>query len=453
MYTPPSSIVTLMTPFRHLFHTNTWRKAQLLAVGAILATGDRTVASVLRVLGLGDAPNFTLYHQVLNRARWSSFKVSRALLGLLVRHLASKDGPLVFAIDETLERRRGPRIAAAGIYRDPTRSSQGYVVKTNGLRWVSLMLIVPIPWANRHWALPFLTVLAPSRKYCEQKGKRYKTPTTFARQMLGCLSRWLPDKDIVVVGDGGYAAVQLLDACRNFRNPITMVARLRLDAALHAPAPERKPGQMGRPRLVGDKLPKLKDVADDPGTEWAALEVAWYDAETKVVEVSSDTALWYSPGKGRVPIRHALVRDPEGKFKTQALLCTDLDVAPGQMVEWFVRRWQVEVTFEEARAHLGVETQRQWSEKAIERTTPALFGLFSMVVLEAHLSCEGAGIAPRTSAWYAKAEPTFSDAVALVRRRLWQGYALSSESLSDADMIKVPRRLHRRMLDSLCYAA
>ena len=411
------------------------------------------MASALRALGLGDNANFASFHQVLNRARWSSFKASRVLLSMLIERLTPTDGPLVFAIDETLERRRGSKIKAAGIYRDPTRSSRGHVVKTNGLRWISLMLIVRVPWANRHWVLPFLTALAPSQKYCEHTGKRYKTTTDFARQMLACLSRWLPDRKIVVVGDGNYAVLRLMDDCLKLPNPVTIVTRLRPDASLYEPAPMRVPGQMGRPRLVGQKLPKPREAAADPDTDWSPIELDWYGGETETVEVASDTAVWYSPGRPRVPIRYALVRDPWGKRDTEYLLSTDTEADPVRMVEWYVRRWQVEVTFEEVRAHLGVETQRQWSEKAVARTTPALLGLFSLVVLYARQLCEGGEIAPRSSAWYNKSEPTFSDAMALVRRRLWMGWPLSSESLSGADLIKVPRQLHRSMLDSLCYAA
>ena len=201
MLTLPVAIITLLEPFSVLFDARTWRKAQILLVGAVLAPGKRTVTSALRVMGLSEETGFAVYHHVLNRAVWSPLKVSRVLLSLLIGHLGTGDGPLVFGIDETLERRRGQRIRAKGIYRDAVRSSAGHFVKASGLRWISLMWLAPIPWAKRHWALPVLTVLAPSERYYQRLGKTPKKLTDWARQMIIQLRRWLPDRSLVIVGD------------------------------------------------------------------------------------------------------------------------------------------------------------------------------------------------------------------------------------------------------------
>ena len=176
---------------------------------------------------------------------------------------------------------------------------------------------------------------------------------------------------------------------------------------------------MGRPRLVGPRLPVLTTYVDEPATNWTSHPVArWYGEHDRPLQLLSDTAVWYHTGLRPVPIRWVLVRDPRGTFATQALLCTDLAAEPLQIISWFVLRWQVEVTFREVRAHLGVETQRQWSDRAIARTTPALLGLFSLVTLLVHAQIPA--VAPvRRSAWYAKPYPTFADALVLVRRRLW----------------------------------
>jgi DDE superfamily endonuclease len=232
-----------------------WRHVPLLVVGAILAPGQRTVAAVLRVLGLDQLTTFQTYHRVLNRARWSSRQASQILFG-----------PLVVGLDEKLERRRGRKISAAGIYRDPVRSSRSHFVKVRGLRWVCAMLLVPIPWAGRVWAVPFLSVLAPSEREAARRRRRYKPLTTWARQMIRQIHRWAVDRPLVVVGDRSYAALELLDAVR----PIaTVVARLRLDARLFAPPPPRRPGQTGRPRLVGERLPNLSCLSDDPSAPGA----------------------------------------------------------------------------------------------------------------------------------------------------------------------------------------
>ena len=215
MVTLPVSIIRLLEPFSAIFQVKTWQKAQLLLVGAILSPGKRTVTSALRVMGLSGDGNFARYHHVLNRARWSSLQLSRTLLFPLLRRLDSGVGPLVFGTDETIERRRGKQIAAKGIYRDAVRSSGSHFVKASGLRWISLMWLVPIPWAGRVWALPFLTVLAPSERYNRERGQRHKKLTDWTRQMILQLRRWLPNRPLVVVGDSSYAVLDLLHFCQS----------------------------------------------------------------------------------------------------------------------------------------------------------------------------------------------------------------------------------------------
>jgi hypothetical protein len=319
------------------------------------------------------------------------------------------------------------------------------------------MLLVPIPWAGGVWALPFLSVLAPSERYAAEQGKkRHKKLTDWARQSLFLVRRWWPEREIVAVADSGYAAISLLDRCACLSKPINMVTRLRLDAALYEPAPPRRAGQIGRPRLKGKRLPNLAVVAEDPRTVWRTVAVAeWYGNTERTVELTSDTAVWYHTGLPAVPLRWVLVRDPQGTFATQSLLCTDLGADPERILSWFVLRWKLEVTFQEVRRHLGVETQRQWSELAIRRTTPALLGLFSLVTLFAHQlqTVRSADYLVRRAAWYHKAYPTFSDALALVRRDLWAQGTTFCGSPRESDMVKVPRAFVERLTETVCYAA
>jgi hypothetical protein len=453
MHTLPKSMIQVLAPFAPLFSKSVFQHVQLLLVGAILAPGKRTVASALRAVSLEDERRFCRYHRVLNRAVWSSREASRVLLGLLVEAFVP-EGPLVLGIDETLERRRGKKIFAKGIYRDPVRSSREHFVKTSALRWVCLALLVPVPWASRVWSLPFLSALAYSERYAEEQGKRHKTLTDWAGQLLLLVRRWYPEREIVAVADGGYAALKLLDRCRSLSEPITFITRLRLDAALYKPAPPRHCGQLGRPRLKGDRLPNLSVLAQDPTTDWAPITLNnWYGNSKRTIEIVSGTALWYSTGLPAVPLRWVLIRDPQEEFETQALLCTDLAAEPEQIISWFVRRWQMETTFQEVRQRLGFETQRQWSEKALWRTAPALLGLFSLVTLLAHRHmAEGAQIV-RKAAWYDKAHPTFSDALALVRRQLWALEETFYRSSLESDTVKVPREFMERLTDAICYAA
>jgi hypothetical protein len=421
-------------------------------MGAILAPGTRTVTAILRVLGLSQQRPYQQYHRVLSRAVWSSRQVSRVLLARLVV-IFLPSGPLVFGLDETIERRWGPKIAARGIYRDAARSSHSHVVKTSGLRWVTLHLLVQLPWTERVWALPVLTALAPSERYHHERGLRHKTLTDWARQLALQVRRWWPQREIIVVADSNYAALDLLGALSRRRQPVHLVTRLRLDAALYAPAPARQPGQIGRPRRKGVRLPTLQARLDDPATVWTRVRVAnWYDQAERELEIASDTAVWYHTGKAPVPIRWVLVRDPDETFPPQALLATDLDADPVQLLTWYSWRWQVEVTYQEVRRHLGVETQRQWSELAIGRTTPALLGLYSLVTLLAHEQLSRSPATLRQASWYVKAQPTFGDALALVRRDLWAHLHFSLSGAED-DQVKVSRALLDHLTETLCYAA
>jgi hypothetical protein len=457
MRTLPTEMIRVFAPFAPLFSERVFQHVQVLLMGAILAPGKRTVSSALKAMGLDQQKNFHRYHRVLSRAVWSSREASRVLLELLVEAFVPEGEPLVIGVDETLERRQGKKIAAKGIYRDPVRSSHGHFVKTSALRWVCLTLLAPVPWASRVWALPFLSALAHSERYAKECAKRHKPLTEWAWQMLLLVRRWYPKRQIVAVADGGYASLKLLDRCRRLKKPIAFITRLRLDAALYEPAAPRKPGQMGRPRLKGSRLPNLSVVADDPKTVWISITLSgWYSEGERTVEVVSETALWYSTGLPAVPLRWVLIRDPEEGFETQALLCTDLDAKPERIISWFVRRWQMEATFQEVRQRLGFETQRHWSELAIRRTAPVLLGLFSMVTLFARAYMakkKGANAVVRGAAWYEKQRPTFSDALALVRKELWAQEATFCGSHVETDTLKVPRVLMQRLTDAVCYTA
>jgi hypothetical protein len=201
------------------------------------------------------------------------------------------------------------------------------------------LLLVEVPWAARAWALPFLCALAPSERYAAKRGKRHKKITEWAWQLLLVLRRWYPEREIVAVADRAYASLKLLDRCRKQRKPITFITRLRLDCALYEPAPPRYPGQIGRPRIKGERLPNLSEVAKDLTTVWKLTTIAnCYGESERMVEIASKTAVWYSTGLPAVPGRWVLIRDPQGEFKTQALLCTDLEADPEQILCWFVMR-------------------------------------------------------------------------------------------------------------------
>ena len=451
MLTLPKRIIPVLRQFEMAFSERVWEWAKVLLIGAILVPGERTVAAILRVMGCADEKQFQNYHRVLNRAKWSSRKLSRVLLVLLVRLFVAGNAPVILGLDETIERRRGRKIAARGVYRDPVRSSKEFFVKTNGLRWISMMLLTSIPWAQRVWALPFLTVLAPSERYHEERNMRHKTITDWAWQMILQVARWMPGRCLIVVTDGTYAVLEFLLKVSHLPG-VSVITRLRLDACLYDPAPAREAGKRGRNALKGKAQPKLAQRLSDPTTQWEKHTLSWYGGTTREMEIATGTALWYQSPVPPVAIRWVLIRDPQGQYEPMALLSTDQQAEAVQIVEWFVLRWTVEVTFHEVRAHLGVETQRQWSDLAILRTTPALLGLFSLVTIFAHQLLDGQSFPVRQAAWYTKALPTFSDTLAFVRQHLWPStfFCISS---SEHDVVKIPRALFDRLVDTLAFTA
>jgi DDE superfamily endonuclease len=442
-------IMRVLCEFESAFSQPTWRKVQVLILGTLLARGRRTVTAALRQMGLRDASNFSLYHHVLNRARWSALELSQRLLVLLVRTFVVAGVELTFVIDETLERRWGRRINARGHYRDPLASSKQRSVATSGLRWIVLTLVITPPWAQRAWALPVLSVPAPTPEVSRRLGLRHKTVPHRARQMLLAVRRWLPGVEMTAIGDQTYSVHELGGACARWG--VRLVAPLRLDAALYVPAPPRLPGINGRPRVKGERLPQLTQVLKDAKTAWQRVRVRWYNGRRRTLDVTSGTAVWYRIGQPVLPIRWVLVRDPKGRLDPRAYFSTCIHDEPRTVVQQFIKRWTIETTFEESRAHLGLETQRQWSDRAIERTTPCLFGFYSVVTLLVHALHPDGKVPIHRTAWYPKSHATFADGLAVVRQHIWRD--LSSSTSADApDLVGIPRSDLSRLLQAVCYA-
>ena len=417
------SLVSLLTPFSALFQRRTWLKPQLLPAGAILSLGKRTVTSALRVMGLSDERGFAQYHHVLhvlNRAAWPPLRLGRTLLRLLLQHLDQGCGPwcsgLVFG--PGVRDRRDPGAAAGPADQcqgnPPGRSALQRESFRQGRRPAPDQLDVAdcycytlgrpdLGVAFSDGPGPFGTILPEKGKDSQEAPKKLTGSSPTGRVRLSASS---------------YAVLELLHFCQSLAQPVTVITRLRLDAALYEPAPPRRPGRNGHPRVKGKRLPKLRELPDSPDTCWAEAPAAWYDGAARTVEFASQTALRRHSGKPPAPIRWALIRDPLGQFRPQALLSTGLAATRIRIVEWFVLRRQLEATFQEVCAHLGVETQRRWSDRAIARTTPVLMGLFSRITLASRLRQKQRPMIRRTAAWCAKPAPTFVDAIARVRQRL-----------------------------------
>ena len=446
------NIINVLECFAPVFSARVWGHAKILLIGAILCRKERTVAAILRVMGLGNDPHFTNYHRVLSKARWSGLQAAKILLGLLVA-LVPVNWPIIIGVDDTIERRKGEKIKAKGCYRDPVRSTKKHVIRCFGLKWLSMMLIVPVPWSERCWALPFLTVLTPSEKANAQENRRHKTTIDWTIQMIKQVSRWLADRSIILIGDGSFACIRLAHTCIQL-GKVTLISRLRLDARLFdfPGAIAEVPGKRGPKPQKGKRLTKLKDLVDDPDQDWQEAHVKWYGGVMKRIRFLTGVCLWHTPGQKPVLIRWVLVVDPDGKCDPEAFFSTDTQLTPIQIVEYFVLRWGVEVTFQESRRHLGVETQRQWTDKAIVRSTPALMGLFSIVCLIAlRLISTGKELIPQATAWYQKQDVTFSDVLAFVRRYIWADKYV--KSTYNTGYVLFPVQKWEAILDLLATAA
>lgn len=347
-----------------------------------------------------------------------------------------------------MERRWGPRIRKRGHWRDSLASSKQVNVSSSGLRWLVFALVVNVPWTPYALALPFLSVLLTTPKVSAQLGRSHKTVARVTGQVVIWLRRTLPGRAIQLVGDGAYAVITLGVQCQ--RQQVTLLAPLRLDARLFEPPLRRDGTHRGRPPVVGARLPNLAQVAVAPTTRWHRSLVPWYGGTHQVVDWTTGTALWYTTGTPPLAIRWVLVRDPHGARPTRAFFATDTAHGAPDMIAAFVNRWPLEVTFEEARAHLGLETQRQWSDRAIERTTPALLGLFSLVVLLAHAFYPTGDLPLPQVAWYPKTHATFHDVLALVRRRLWQQFIYQTDA-PPADLRFISPLQVEHLLSAACY--
>jgi hypothetical protein len=443
----PAEIMPILAAFAPVFTTPTYQKALVLVIGAILAKGRRTVTSALRAVGHTQTTDWAKYHHVLNRAQWSGLALSVRLLLLLVATWAPTGG-LTVAVDETLERRWGPRIRKRGHWRDSLASSRQVNVSTSGLRWLVFALVVNVPWTPYALALPFLSVLLTTPKVSAQLGRRHKTVAQVTGQVVIWLRRTLPGRAIQVVGDGAYAVIALGLVCQH--QQVTLLAPLRLDARLFEPPPRWSGKHRGRPAVVGARLPNLEQVAVAPTTCWHRSLVPWYGGTHTVVDWTTGTALWYTTGTPPLSIRWVLVRDPAGQRPLRAFFATEAAQAAPNRIADFVKRWPLEVTFEEARTHLGVETQRQWSDLAIERTTPALLGLFSLIVVLAHALYPTGALPLPQAAWYPKTHATFHDVLTVVRRRLWLQYLFQTDA-APADLRFISPAQLEHLLSAACY--
>ncbi len=434
----PAQILNVLALFSPLFSQSVYKNSVSLFVGHILTKGHRTVTDILRTLNLKGLKNFSKFHWVLSGAKWSTFKAARILLLEIIKAFSPDE--IVIPMDTHVERRKGEKIRGLGRQRDAVRSTKNRKVLTIGLLWLVASVSVKFPYSQTHWALPFFSQLIPpkrplstsrNRRDLSAKSRR-KTLTEWTIQLIKVIRRWLKaDVRFVIVADVAFACHKIAHACAKANG--ALISRLRMDARIFN-FPDSAKKRRGRPLLVGKRCPLFTDYLNDPNVAWEEIEVGWYGGGRKKLLIYTGTNLWYAYGIPPLPIRWVLIKDPNNKSEPIVLFSTNTEHSAQRIIEIFVCRWPIEVTFEESRRHLGIETQRQWSDKAIERTTPCLFASFSIIVLMAmKLSVEKGGKIPiQQTSWYKKNHVTFSDVLSYVRltilrRKYFSKFGLKTE--------------------------
>jgi hypothetical protein len=368
-----------------------------------------------------------------------------------VLELVPPDQPVTCAVDDTALQRRGKTVYGKGRHRDPCRSTRTHNVWIWGHQWVVLAVNVSFPSCSRPWALPVLCALYRTRELDQREGRRHKTPIVLARQLVATLMHWFPRRRFILLGDGHYASHELARFCRRHRRRLTLVSLLHPRAHLCQAPPPRRKGQTGRRRIRGRKLPHPQDAVNK--AERRRASVGWYGGKKRRVQFVTRTAHWYKAAEGLVPIRWVFVHDLDGTHEDRYVYSTDPGLGASRIIGLYTGRWSIEVTFQETRQHLGLATPRNRKAKSVLRTVPCLLGLFSLVSVMFHRRT-GGGKAPRphTDPWYAKRQATFSDALAAVRRLLWEHAVFPELDRHDA-LKKLPRPLWDNLLDQLSRAA
>jgi hypothetical protein len=444
----PDLAQPLVQNFAEAFTRPTFKRFLTLMAGAILSTGRRPIANLLRTVR-GLAPGHpTSYHRVFSRRCWSPWTLAHALAGIILRRWTA-DCPVPLAGDDTVDEHRGEKVYGKGRHRDPVRSSKSSTAWRWGHKGVVLAVLVKFPFATRPWALPVLVALYRTPEWDQAHARRHKTPARLLRQLTAVLLRWFPGRRFVLAGEGGFGSHEMARFAHRHRRRLTLVSRFGPKANLYEPPPVVVGKRNGRPRKKGAKLPAPE--ATVAGTTRRALNVAWYGGSRRDVEVVSDTGQWYKSGEGLVPVRWLFVQDKTGTHRDDYFFSTDWAMTPQTIVETFTGRWSIETTFQEMRASLGLETTRGRTEATVLRMAPCLFGLFSVVALLDESLPARMKSAARVE-WAGKVETTFSDAITAVRRWLWVDWVFANHGFTDA-FSKLPRMFRNALLSALAHAA
>ena len=432
----PSPLVGLLVAFEPCFHAPTYRTFRLLVAGWIHCLGRRTITAVAVASGGVDRRHISVFHRFFTRATWSLDAVGQVVFRLALAWIPAEQ-PLSVLIDDTLARKTGKGISLATMHHDPLLSTARKPFCSFGHVWVVLALWVPLPMGeDRGFALPLLFRLyvgakrggtkdAPGRprrgtrqQAAEHAHAAHPRPTklALAHELLALVAGWAAGRTVYAVVDSAYAARPLLEG-----RPanVHVLSRLRPDAALRARPGRRRPGQRGRPRKRGHRLPTPRAMAATR-RRWDALPLTLYGRQVTPL-VFGCTALWYGALRDQ-PVRIVVVRDPSGRRRDEAFFCTDLTVEPAFILEGYARRWTIEVAFHDQKQFLGFEDPQNQTATAVARTAP-MAGIVYDLVLLWYAARVQQGVAPGwlIRPWYrAKTAPSFLDMLTAARQESWR---------------------------------
>lgn len=445
MILPPEAHSLVQALALH-FTSPTYQRFSTLLVAALVTTGRRTVANLLRTLRHLAPGHRTDYQRVLSRAPWSGLALGCALMRFVLDHLLPA-GPVMLVGDDTVDGHPGRCVYGKARHRDAVRSSHAYTAWRYGHKWVVLAVLVKFPFATRPWALPVLIDLYRSEEDDRKRNRPHRTPARIMCVLVRVLLIRFPDRTFVFAGDAGYGTHEVTRFAQRHRDRLTLVSKLHPDANLFDPPPPY--AGKGRPRVKGGRRPKPSQAVA-AATTLTPLKVGWYGGGQRQVDTLTGTGHWYKAGRGLAAIRWVFVRDNTGTHRDEYFFTTDVGLSVSAVIAAYCGRWNIETTFQEMRSELGLETTRGWREKTVLRAAPCLFGLYSVVaLLFAALPADkrSGGVE-----WPGKTVTTFSDALAAVRRWLWAESLLPQASQTMGLEI-LPEPVRELLLTTLAPAA
>lgn len=426
----------------------TAQRVVFLMLAAILVTGNRTVANLLRLLAFVERFNPSTYHRVLSHRRWNANRLAKTLIGFLLERYVPR-GVIRLCGDETIDGHRGKKVYGKARHRDAVRSSHSHTVFRYGHKWIVLAILIELPGCSRPFALPILVALYRDKATNAREGRRHKTPVELMCGLLALLMRWFPERTWRFTGDGGYGTHEFARFAHRHRKRLTLVSKFFADANLYKLPPQRKAGTNGRPRTKGAAMPKPADVVRRGKAK--RLKVRWYGGGTRQIEVVTGSGNWFKSGHGLVPVAWVHVRDLSGTHREEYFFTTDVSLSAKAIVEMYGARWNIETTFQEMRSHLGLETTRGWSRQTVLRMAPCLFVLYTIVVIIYDALPASRKTTPLIQ-WTGKHHVAFADMIAQVRRYLWQEWVFKHVPGSH-HLRKLPPATQKLLHYGLCQAA